>query len=169
MLTPQGEVFDQAKAARLSEHRRLAFLCGRYEGVDERVREFLVTEEISIGDYVLTGGELPAMVVIDALARQIPGVLGDAEAAEKDSHAMGLLEYPHYTRPAEYRGWHVPEVLLSGNHANVDIWRRQEALKRTFFRRPDLLESLSLDAADKEFLKKLQESQQPPRDRDQNA
>jgi len=168
MLTPQGEVFDQAKAARLSEHERLAFLCGRYEGVDERVREFLVTEEISIGDYVLTGGELPAMVVIDALARQIPGVLGDADAAVKDSHAMGLLEYPHYTRPAEYRGWHVPDVLLSGNHANVDTWRKQEALRRTFFRRPDLLESLSLDAADKEFLKHLRESQ-PPRDQDQSA
>ncbi|MBN1266837.1 MAG: tRNA (guanosine(37)-N1)-methyltransferase TrmD [Anaerolineales bacterium] len=157
LLTPQGRVFDQKKAVDLSRYEHLAFLCGRYEGIDERVREFLVTEEISMGDYVLTGGELPVLVVIDALARQIPGVLGDADAAAKDSHAMGLLEHPHYTRPAEFRGWQVPEVLLSGNHARVETWRRQEALRRTYFRRPDLLEKLSLNATDLIFLQQLRE------------
>jgi len=115
-------------------------LCGRYEGVDERVRQYLVTDEISIGDYVLTGGELPALAIIDAVTRLIPGGLGDPEAAQKDSHANGLLEYPHYTRPPQFRGWEVPEVLRSGNHAEIEKWRQEQALQRTRERRPDLLD-----------------------------
>jgi tRNA (guanine37-N1)-methyltransferase len=140
LLTPQGRPFRHEAARELSRLPRLALLCGRYEGVDERVREHLVTDEISIGDYVLTGGELPAMVVIDAVARLIPGVLGDTEAAEHDSHASGLLEYPHYTRPAEFRGWRVPDVLLSGDHARIASWRAEQSLRRTMDRRPDMME-----------------------------
>ena len=154
MLSPQGRVFSQSVADELSHHERLALLCGRYEGVDERVHEHLVTDEISIGDYVLTGGELPALVVIDAVARLIPGVLGDPEGAADDSHATGLLEYPHYTRPPEFRGWKVPEVLLSGHHGEVDRWRREQALLRTLQRRPDLLAKADLSKKDLEFLKK---------------
>jgi tRNA (guanine37-N1)-methyltransferase len=128
-LSPQGRVFNQRIAEELTAHERIALLCGRYEGVDERVREHLVTDEISIGDYVLTGGELPAMILIDAVARLLPGVLGDPTGAQDDSHSMGLLEYPHYTKPAEFRGWKVPEILLSGDHAKIEKWRREQALR----------------------------------------
>jgi tRNA (guanine37-N1)-methyltransferase len=155
LLSPQGRVFTQQIAFELAQQPRVALICGHYEGVDERVREHLVTDEISIGDYVLTGGEIPAMVMVDAIARLIPGVLGDPAAPMKDSHASGLLEGAHYTRPAEFRSWRVPEVLLSGNHAQIAIWRRREALRRTFERRPDLLVSAELDAADRAFLKTL--------------
>jgi len=127
-------------------------LCGRYEGLDERIREQLVTDEISIGDFVLTGGELPALILIDAVSRLIPGVLGDPDGAADDSHATGLLEYPHYTRPPDFRGWKVPEVLLSGDHAKVDQWRREQSLLRTLVRRPDLLEKLELTEKERNFL-----------------
>jgi tRNA (guanine37-N1)-methyltransferase len=136
---------------------QLALLCGRYEGVDERVRQHLVTDEISIGDYVLTGGEIPAMVVVDVVARLIPDVLGDPEGPWKDSYTSGLLEHPHYTRPAIFRGWEVPDVLRSGDHARIDRWRHEQALKRTWERRPDLLELVDLSVEDKKFLKGLQE------------
>ncbi len=152
LLTPQGRVFDQRIAEELSGHDRIALLCGRYEGVDERVREHLVTDEISIGDYVLTGGELPAMMIIDAVSRLIPGVLGDPTGAEDDSHSMGLLEYPHYTKPSEFRGWKVPEVLISGDHAKIEKWRREQALARTLSKRPDMLEKADLSEADKKFI-----------------
>jgi len=155
LMTPQGELLDQKRASRLASHDRLAIIAGHYEGIDERVREHLVTDEISIGDYVLTGGELPALILIDVLTRLIPGVLGDPMAAENDSHASGLLEHPHYTRPDEFRSWKVPEVLRSGHHANVARWRRNQALKRTLERRPDLLESFELTKEDKEFLDQL--------------
>lgn len=140
LMTPQGEPFSQRRAEELASRPRLVLLCGHYEGVDERVRERLVDRELSIGDYVLTGGELAAMVVVDAVSRLIPGVLGNDASAAEDSFATGILEHPHYTRPATYRGWPVPEVLLSGNHAEIEAWRRAEALKRTLARRPDLLE-----------------------------
>ena len=152
LLTPQGTLLTQALARRFAKYERIALLCGRYEGVDERVREHLVTHEISIGDYVLTGGELPALALIDAVARLLPGVLGDPEAPQKDSHAAHLLEGPHYTRPAEFRGWRAPEVLLSGDHARIERWRRQEALKRTLERRPDLLEGAELSEEEKRLL-----------------
>ena len=155
LLTPQGRPFTQAVARDLTAHDRLLLICGRYEGVDERVRQYLATDEISIGDYVLTGGEVPAMVMVDAIIRLIPGVLGNPGAAADDSHASGLLEYPHYTRPALYRGYPVPEVLLSGHHAEVDRWRRREALRRTRQRRPDLLDRADLSQADREFLARL--------------
>jgi tRNA (guanine37-N1)-methyltransferase len=159
LLTPQGRVFSQKVAAELAAHPRIALLCGRYEGVDERIREHLVTDEISIGDYVLTGGELPAMILIDAISRLLPGVLGDPGGAADDSHATGLLEYPHYTRPPEFRGWKVPDMLVSGNHAKIEKWRREQSLLRTRKRRPDLLESAPLSAQDQEYLKKLNESE----------
>lgn len=155
LLTPQGRLFDQAVARELSHYERIALICGRYEGVDERVRQHLATDEISIGDYVLTGGEMAAMVVIDAVARLLPGVLGDPGATFEDSHAEGLLEGPHYTRPASFRGWGVPEVLVSGNHAAVARWRREQALRRTFERRPELLERTDLTAQDEAFLAQL--------------
>lgn len=139
LLTPQGRPFTQKVAVELAAADHLALLCGRYEGVDERVRQHLVTDEISLGDFVLTGGELPALAIIDAVTRLVPGVLGDPEATQKDSHANGLLEYPHYTRPPEFRGWEVPEILRSGNHAAIEQWRRQQSLQRTQERRPDLL------------------------------
>ena len=153
LLTPQGRVFSQTVAAELSRHERIALLCGRYEGVDERIRQHLVTDEISIGDYVLTGGELPALILIDAVSRLLPGVLGDPTGAEDDSHASGLLEYPHYTRPPEFRGDGVPEVLLSGDHAKIEKWRREQSLLRTLERRPDLLEKTDLNKEDIKFLK----------------
>jgi tRNA (guanine37-N1)-methyltransferase len=155
LLTPQGRVFNQSIAAELAQHPRLALLCGRYEGVDERIREHLVTDEISVGDYVLTGGELPALILIDALARLLPEVLGDPTGAQDDSHAMGLLEYPHYTRPPEFRGWSVPAVLLSGDHAKIERWRREQALQRTLQRRPDMLEGRDLDPQERRFLDSL--------------
>ncbi|MCD4699330.1 MAG: tRNA (guanosine(37)-N1)-methyltransferase TrmD [Phycisphaerae bacterium] len=144
LFTPQGRVFNQSIARELAVVPHMVFLCGRYEGVDERVRQNLATDELSIGDYVLTGGELPALVVIDAVTRLIPGVLGDAQAPEKDSHANGLLEHPHYTRPAEFRSERVPDVLLSGNHALIDGWRREQAIRRTWQRRPELLKRVQL-------------------------
>ena len=155
LLTPQGRLFTQAVARELAAHDRIMLICGRYEGVDERVRQFLATDEISIGDYVLTGGELPALVVIDAVARLLPGVLGDPGATLDDSHADALLEYPHYTRPADFRGQTVPDVLLSGDHAQVDRWRREQSLRRTWERRPDLLPKARLSQADLEFLARL--------------
>ena len=155
LLSPQGRTFTQAVARELSRHPRLVLICGHYEGVDERVRQFLATDELSIGDYVLTGGEIPAMVIVDAVTRLVPGVLGDPGATFEDSHAEGLLEYPHYTRPQVFRDYPVPEVLLSGNHAEIVRWRRQEALRRTFERRPDLLANARLSQADREFLQRL--------------
>lgn len=152
LLTPQGRLFDQTVARELSRHEKIALICGRYEGVDERIRRHLVTEEISIGDYVLTGGEIPALILIDAVSRVLPGVLGDPTGAEDDSHASGLLEYPHYTRPPEFRGETVPEVLLSGDHARIEKWRREQSLLRTLKRRPDLLEKAELTKEDKKFL-----------------
>ena len=154
LLTPQGRVFTQAVAAELSAHERIALICGRYEGFDERIRQGLVTDEISVGDFVLTGGELPALTIIDAITRLLPGVLGDPTGAEDDSHASGLLEYPHYTRPPEFRGMSVPEVLLSGDHAKIEQWRREQSLLRTLQRRPDLLKKMELTEKDQKFLKK---------------
>jgi tRNA (guanine37-N1)-methyltransferase len=155
LLTPQGRVFNQGIAQELSQHPRIVLLCGRYEGVDERIREHLVTDEISIGDFVLTGGELPALILIDAISRLLPDVLGDPTGAQDDSHAMGLLEYPHYTRPPEFRGWKIPEVLLTGAHAKIDKWRREQALLRTFNKRPDMLEKADLSKEDRKFVESL--------------
>jgi tRNA (guanine37-N1)-methyltransferase len=155
LLTPQGRVFNQTIAKELSAHPRIALICGRYEGIDERIREHLVTDEISIGDFVLTGGELPALILIDAIARLLPDVLGDPTGAEDDSHAMGLLEYPHYTRPPEFRGWKAPDILLSGDHAKIDKWRREQALLRTFNKRPDMLEKAELSKADLKFIERM--------------
>jgi len=158
LLTPQGRLLNQGIAQELAssaEPKRLALICGRYEGVDERVRQYLATDEISIGDYVLSGGELPALLVIDAVSRLIPGVLGDPDGAQDDSLASGLLEYPHYTRPPVYRGWSVPDILLSGDHGRIARWRREQALLRTKRRRPDLLSSAPLSEADREFLSRL--------------
>jgi tRNA (guanine37-N1)-methyltransferase len=161
LLSPQGRLFNQAIAQELSETEHFALLCGRYEGVDERVRQHLVSDEISVGDYVLTGGELPALVLIDAVTRLLPGALGDPEGAHKDSHATGLLEGPHYTRPPEFRGWEVPEILRSGDHGRIAAWRRRQALKRTLQRRPDLLEEAELSQDDSAYLAALQEEDQP--------
>lgn len=155
LMDPQGRRFSQAVAAELAALPRVALLCGHYEGIDERIREHLVTDEMSIGDYVLTGGELPAMVIVDAVARLLPGVLGNPMGAANDSIASGLLEFPQYTRPAEYRGWRVPDILLSGHHAQVERWRRREALRRTLARRPDLLASAALSDADRKLLAEL--------------
>jgi len=155
LMSPQGRRLDQRVVEELARESHLALICGHYEGVDERVREHLVDDEISIGDYVLTGGELPALVLVDAVARLIPGVLGKAESAEEESFRDGLLEYPQYTRPEEYRGWRVPEVLLSGHHAMIARWRRRESLRRTLERRPDLLACARLTADDLEVLKEL--------------
>ncbi|SDX31950.1 MULTISPECIES: tRNA (guanosine(37)-N1)-methyltransferase TrmD [Salimicrobium] len=158
LMCPQGEPFTQAKAEELSEEEHLVFLCGHYEGYDERIREHLVTDEISIGDYVLTGGELPAMVTMDAVIRLVPGVLGNEESAPKDSFSDGLLEHPHYTRPQDFRGMEVPEVLTSGNHAKIEEWRHKESLKRTALRRPDLLEKIELSKGDKKQIDKWKNS-----------
>lgn len=155
LLSPQGRLFDQRVAAELAGHERLALICGRYEGVDERVRLHLATDEISIGDYVLSGGELAAMVIVDAVTRLLPGALGFEAAPAQDSHATGLLEYPHYTRPPSFRGFHVPEILLSGHHARVAQWRRHESLRRTLTRRPDLLAHAVLGKKDLAFLRSL--------------
>lgn len=152
LLTPQGERFCQKTAEELAGHSQLVLVCGHYEGVDERVRSKLVNREISIGDYVITGGELSAMVVVDAVSRLVPGVLGNCDSAGADSFSMGLLEYPHYTRPAEYRGWKVPDVLLSGNHREIEMWRRRESLLRTKKRRPDLLTGMVLTKAETGWL-----------------
>jgi tRNA (guanine37-N1)-methyltransferase len=157
LMSPQGRRLTQAVAAELAAHPRVILICGHYEGVDERVREHLATDEISIGDYVLTGGELAAMVVIDAAARLVPGVLAE-ESAGDESHTSGLLEYPQYTRPAEFRGWRVPDQLLSGHHAQVAAWRRREALRRTLQRRPDLLQCAPLTAQDHKWLAEWREA-----------
>jgi tRNA (guanine37-N1)-methyltransferase len=161
LLTPQGRLFAQSVAHELSQCGRIALICGRYEGVDERVREHLVTDEISVGDYVLSGGELAAMVIADAVVRLLPGVLGDPGATLKDSHATGLLEHPHYTRPAVFRGWAIPDVLLSGHHAHQARWRREASLRRTYQRRPDLLEHVQLSQADRDFVDQLEAEGQP--------
>ena len=155
LLSPQGRPFTQKIAFELAENDELALLCGRYESVDERIREHLVTDSISVGDYVLTGGELPALILVDAITRLLPGVLGDPDAPHDDSHATGLLEYPHYTRPPEFRGWEIPEMLLSGNHAEIDRWRREESLRRTLIHRPDLLPKADLSRKDLAFLSNL--------------
>ncbi|MCL4490525.1 MAG: tRNA (guanosine(37)-N1)-methyltransferase TrmD [Nitrospirae bacterium] len=156
MLSPQGRRYDQAAAESLSqEKRRILFICGRYEGIDERVKESLVDDEVSIGDYVLTGGELGALVIIDSVARLIPGVLGDEESAKEESFTWGILDYPHYTRPPEFMGMRVPEVLLSGNHKDIADYRRKEALRRTLQKRPDLLGKAALSKRDYDILNEL--------------
>ncbi|MBS4177144.1 tRNA (guanosine(37)-N1)-methyltransferase TrmD [Bacillus sp. FJAT-49731] len=152
LLCPQGEPYNQQKAEELSQEDHLIFICGHYEGYDERIREHIVTDEISIGDYVLTGGELGAMVIIDSIVRLIPGVLGNEASPILDSFSSGLLEHPHYTRPADFRGMKVPDVLLSGNHSKIDEWRQQESLKRTKNRRPDLLDKHPLSEKQKKWL-----------------
>ncbi|MED5019873.1 tRNA (guanosine(37)-N1)-methyltransferase TrmD [Paenibacillus chibensis] len=164
LMCPQGETFTQQKAEELSAEEHLIFICGHYEGYDERIREHLVTDELSIGDYVLTGGELPAMVVIDSVVRLLPGVLGNETSAVTDSFSTGLLEYPHYTRPAEFRGWKVPDILLSGHHANIELWRREQALKRTLQRRPDLLKKVALTDQDRKVIRRLRQEQQESND-----
>ena len=158
LLTPQGRPFSQPIARELSRYSHLILICGRYEGIDERVREHLATDEISIGDYVLTGGELPAMVVIDAVVRLLPGVLGSEASPLDESHSNGLLEYPQYTRPEVYRGWSVPEVLLSGNHAQIAKWRREQVIRRTLERRPDLLEKTNLCQEERQLVERLTSS-----------
>lgn len=155
LMCPQGERFTQKKAEELAQEQELVFLCGHYEGYDERIRQHLVTDEISIGDFVLTGGELGAMTVIDSVVRLLPGVLGQEDSHIQDSFSTGLLEHPHYTRPAEFRGMKVPDVLLSGNHAKIEQWRAEESLKRTFERRPDLLENYPLTDKQKMYVEKL--------------
>ena len=156
LLSPQGRPFTQAVARELAAHAALVFICGRYEGVDGRAEEALATDVISIGDYVLTGGEIPAMAVVDAVVRLLPGVLGDETSAEEESFSEGLLEGPSYTRPAEYRGMVVPEILLSGDHGAVARWRRRQALLRTWQRRPDLLDTADLSDEDRAFLRELE-------------
>ena len=153
LLTPQGRLFNQQIAMELSKYNRLILVCGHYEGIDERVAEHLVTDEISIGDYVLTGGELPALVVIDAVIRLLPGVLGSEYSTQEDSHVNGMLEYSQYTRPADFRGWQVPEVLLSGNHAQIARWRREQVVRRTAERRPDLIDKTKLSQEEKRLVK----------------
>ncbi len=155
LLSPQGRTLSQPVVEELARHREIILICGRYEGVDERVRNHLATDEISVGDYVLGGGEIPAMVLIEAASRLIPGVVGSADSTENDSFTTGLLQHPQYTRPAEYRGWDVPDVLVSGNHALIARWRREESLRRTFERRPDLLETAELTDEDRRFLEGL--------------
>jgi tRNA (guanine37-N1)-methyltransferase len=155
LMTPQGKTFNQKIAGEMAEEKHIIMICGRYEGVDERIREHLADREISIGDYILTGGELSALVVIDAVSRLIPGVLGNDASAATESFSQGLLEYPQYTRPAHYKGWSVPDVLVSGNHAQIERWQRIEAIKRTWLRRPDLLEKIELSEGDKINLKKI--------------
>ncbi len=156
LLTPQGRLLNQKIVQELAREPHIALISGRYEGFDERIRQHLATDEISIGDYVLTGGELPALTIIDSVARLIPGVLGDPEGASQDSHASGLLEYPHYTRPAEFRNWCVPEILVSGDHKRVNEWRREQSILRTWQRRPDLLVKIKLSAGDYKILAEIQ-------------
>jgi tRNA (guanine37-N1)-methyltransferase len=155
LLTPQGRVFNQRIASELAALERFILLCGHYEGIDERVRAHLVTDEISIGDYILTGGEIAAMVIVDAAVRLLPGVLGSEESAADDSHTSGLLEYSQYTRPQAYRGWEVPEVLLSGNHAQIAKWRREQSIMRTLKRRPELLEKANLSSEERGMISEL--------------
>ncbi len=156
-MSPQGKVFNQQKAIELSKEKHIVILCGHYEGIDQRVLDMIVDAEISVGDFVLTGGEIPAMAVIDAVSRMIPGVLASESAYENESHYSGLLEYPQYTRPEEFMGVKIPEVLISGHHAKIEEWKRQESLKNTYYKRPDLLEKAELTKKDIEFLNKLKE------------
>lgn len=155
LMCPQGEPYTQQKAEELAEEEHLIFICGHYEGYDERIRQELVTDEISIGDYVLTGGELGAMVVVDSVVRLLPEVLGNQDSAPQDSFSTGLLEHPHYTRPAEFRGMKVPEILLSGDHGKIETWRKAQSLKRTKQRRPDLLENYQLTKEEQQLLAEL--------------
>ena len=166
LTSPQGRTFTQREAGRLAALRRVVVLCGRYEGVDDRVRSALATEELSIGDYVLSGGELPALVIVDAIVRLLPGAVGDGESVEVDSFRRGLLDFPHFTRPAEYRGWRVPDVLLSGNHAEIRRWRMREALARTLALRPDLLPTADLNSEEREILRALMEKRGAEHGRD---
>jgi tRNA (guanine37-N1)-methyltransferase len=159
LMCPQGERYTQKKAEELAKEDHLVIICGHYEGYDERIREHLVTDEISIGDFVLTGGELGAMVVVDSVVRLLPDVLGNQESAPQDSFSTGLLEHPHYTRPADFRGMKVPEVLTSGDHAKIEAWRREQSLKRTYERRRDLLDDYSLSVEENKILQKLVEKQ----------
>lgn len=159
LLTPKGRSFSQTVARELSRHERLLLICGRYEGIDERVHRHLATDAVSIGDYVLAGGEIPAMVIVEALTRLLPGALGDPSAIFEDSHAENLLEYPHYTRPPVFRGFRVPDVLLSGHHAEIVRWRRQQALRRTWERRPDLLGGARLNAKDRAYLSRIEKEE----------
>ncbi len=155
LTTPQGRPFSQIEAVRLSTFSHVVVICGRYEGVDERVATLLGVEELSIGDYVLTGGELPALVILDAVARLLPGAVGDEQSVETDSFSRGLLDFPHYTRPAEFEGMKVPDVLVSGHHGEIRRWRKREALRRTLERRPELLERADLDEEDRALLREL--------------
>lgn len=159
LMSPQGAPFKQQKAVTLAQEDYLLFICGHYEGFDERIREHLITEEISIGDYVLTGGELPAMVIIDAVSRLIPGVIKEDSSAG-DSFMEGLLEYPHYTRPQVFRDWKVPDILLSGHHAAIERWRQEQSLVRTLERRPELLEKAALTDQDREFIEKVKRNKE---------
>lgn len=160
LMCPQGQPYSQKKAEELAKEEHLILICGHYEGYDERIREHLVTDELSVGDYVLTGGELPAMTIIDSVVRLLPGALGNASSAVTDSYSTGLLEYPHYTRPALFRDWSVPDVLVSGHHANVEIWRREQSLLRTLRRRPDMLSAAELTDKERQWLKKIAEEEQ---------
>jgi tRNA (guanine37-N1)-methyltransferase len=155
LLNPAGRLFNQKVAEEFARYSRVIIICGRYEGVDQRVAEHLATDEISIGDYVLTGGEIAAMVIIDAVVRLLPGVLGSELSPREDSHVAGLLEYPQYTRPPSYRGWPVPEVLLSGNHAQIASWRREQSIRRTYQRRPELLDKVELSPEERRLVQKL--------------
>jgi len=157
LMCPQGKPYNQKIAEELAQEDHLVFICGHYEGYDERIRQFLVTDEISIGDYVLTGGELAAMVVVDSVVRLQPGALGNETSAVTDSYSTGLLEYPHYTRPAEFRGWKVPDILLSGHHANIERWRLKESLRRTLERRPELLENMELSKEAQTLLEEIKQ------------
>lgn len=158
LMCPQGQPYDQKKAEELAQEDHLIFICGHYEGYDERIREHLVTDEISIGDYILTGGELGAMAVIDSVVRLLPDVLGNEQSAPEDSFSTGLLEHPHYTRPADFRGMTVPDVLISGHHEKIEAWRKKESLRRTYERRPELLEQLTLSMSDQITLDKLKKN-----------
>ncbi|MEK3722140.1 tRNA (guanosine(37)-N1)-methyltransferase TrmD [Paenibacillus sp. FSL H8-0034] len=162
LMCPQGEPFSQRKAEELAQEQHLIFICGHYEGYDERIREHLVTDELSIGDYVLTGGELPAMAVIDSVVRLLPGVLGNETSAVTDSFSTGLLEYPHYTRPVQFRDWLVPDILISGHHANIEQWRREQAILRTWTKRPELLASFPLTPKEKRWLAELEREKNQP-------
>ena len=157
-MSPQGKVFDQAMAKELSKEENLIFLCGHYEGVDERALELVVTDEVSIGDYVLTGGELPAMVMIDCISRLVPGVLNNSDSSEEESFSGSLLEYPQYTRPEQFEDRRVPDILLSGHHKNIALWRRKQSLKRTWEKRPDLLSGANLSEQDRKYLESLKKT-----------
>lgn len=159
LMCPGGQVFTQTKARELAGYEQLIFVCGHYEGIDDRIRQHVVDEAVSIGDYVLTGGELPAMVITDAVARMLPGVLGADDGAQQDSFYNGLLEYPQYTRPREFNSWEVPEVLLSGDHAKIERWRRKESLRATLLRRPDLLTGIELSSFDHQLLQEIKSEQ----------